>query len=75
MCNVQMIRKEPGLILISLERAVLCVNCEEVSNSAGRRCGSCGSDQLLKLASLLRGPWQPGPASPSAVLVQEQSAA
>jgi hypothetical protein len=75
MCNVQMIRKEPGLILISLERAVLCENCEEVSNSAGRRCGSCGSDKLLKLASLLRGPWQPGPASPSVVFMRGQTAA
>jgi hypothetical protein len=75
MCNVQMIRKEPGLISISLERAVFCENCQGISNSAWRRCGSCGSDKLLRLASLLRGPWQPGPASPAVVPMKEQSAA
>jgi hypothetical protein len=50
MCNVQMIRNEPGLVSIPLERAVFCENCERVSNSAWRRCGSCGSDKLLELA-------------------------
>jgi hypothetical protein len=66
MCNVQMIRKEPGLVLIPLERAVFCENCERVSNSAWRRCGSCGSDKLLELAPLLGGPCEPGPGSPAA---------
>ena len=47
MCNVQMIRNEPGLISIPLKRAVFCGNCERVSNSAWNRCGSCGSDNSL----------------------------
>jgi hypothetical protein len=42
MCNVQMIRHEPGLVSIP----VYCVNCEKVSNSACRRCGVCGSEGL-----------------------------
>ena len=65
MCNVQMIRKELGLVSIPLERAVFCENCESVSNSAWSRCGSCGSDKLLELAPLLGGPWEPGPAPPA----------
>jgi hypothetical protein len=65
MCNVQMIRKELGLVSIPLERAVFCENCESVSNSAWSRCGSCGSDKLLELAPLLGGPWEPGPTPPA----------
>ena len=55
MSNVQMIRKELGLVSIPIERAVFCENCESVSNSAWSRCGSCGSDKLLELAPLLGG--------------------
>jgi hypothetical protein len=65
MCNVQMIRKELGLVSIPIERAVFCENCESVSNSAWSRCGSCGSDKLVELAPLLGGPWEPGPGSPA----------
>lgn len=66
MCNVQMIKKEPDLVSIPLNRAVFCGNCESVSNSAWSRCGSCGSDKLLELAPLLGGPCEPGPGSPAA---------
>lgn len=69
MCNVQMIRKESGLVSIPLERAVFCENCKKVSNSAWDRCGSCGSDKLLELAPLLGGPCEPGPGSPAAPCV------
>jgi hypothetical protein len=65
MCNVQMIRKELGLVSIPIERAVFCENCESVSNSAWSRCGSCGSDKLVELAPLLGGPREPGPGSPA----------
>jgi len=44
MRNVQMIRKEPGLISIPIEKAVYCENCKKVSNSTWNRCGLCGSD-------------------------------
>ena len=34
MCNVRMIRTEPGLVSIPLEKAVYCENCTMVSSSA-----------------------------------------
>jgi hypothetical protein len=61
MCNVRMIRTEPGLVSIPLERAVYCQNCEMVSSSAQHRCGLCGSDKIVRLASLISEPWDPGP--------------
>lgn len=67
MRNVTMIRTEPGLISIPVERAVYCENCETVSTSAQRRCGVCGSEHIMELATLVRSPWDPGPA-PAAAL-------
>ena len=60
MCNVRMIRTEPGLVSIPLEKAVYCENCEMVSTSARRRCGLCGSDRIVELAPLFSGPFDPG---------------
>ena len=62
MRNVQMIRTEPGLIWIPVEKAVYCENCETVSTSAGQRCGLCGSEQIVRLALLIPEPWDPDPA-------------
>ncbi len=62
MRNVTMIRTEPGLISVPIERAVFCENCETVSNSNARRCGVCGSEQIMELAPLVTHPWDPGPA-------------
>jgi hypothetical protein len=42
MCNVRMIRTEPGLVSIPLEKAVYCVNCRMVSSSARQRVVSAG---------------------------------
>ena len=67
MRNVTMIRTEPGLVSVPIESAVFCENCEMVSNSATRRCGVCGSDQIVELAPLFSHPWDPGPA-PAAAL-------
>lgn len=67
MRNVTMIRTEPGLVSVPIERAVFCENCETVSNSNARRCGLCGSEQIMELALLLTHPWDPGPA-PAAAL-------
>lgn len=61
MRNVQMIRKEQGLIWIPVEKAVYCDNCETVSTSAERRCGLCGSEQIVRLAPLIPEPLDPGP--------------
>ena len=61
MRNVLMIRQEPGLVAIPVEKAVYCETCETVSTSSGRRCGLCGSDSIVELAPLVAGPWEPGP--------------
>jgi tRNA(Ile2) C34 agmatinyltransferase TiaS len=67
MCNVRMIRPEPDLVSIPVEKAVYCENCKTVTSSAGRRCGLCGSERTVGLAPLLTEPWDPGPA-PAAAL-------
>ena len=67
MRNVTMIRTEPGLISIPVERAVYCENCETISTSATKRCGVCGSEQIMELAPLVTSPLDPGPA-PAAAL-------
>lgn len=67
MRNVKMIRTEPGLVSIPVERAVYCENCETVSTSAQKRCGVCGSEQIVELAPLFTDPWSPGPASAAAL--------
>ena len=65
MRNVQMIRKEPGLVSIHVEKAVYCDNCETVSTSAWNRCGLCGSERIVELAPIVSGPFDPG-SPPSA---------
>ncbi len=44
MRNVKMIRKDPRLVSIPVERAVYCENCETESSLVGQRCGLCGSE-------------------------------
>jgi len=61
MCNVRMIRTEPGLVSIALEKAVYCWNCGMVSSSARQRCGLCGSERTVRMAPLIPEPWDPGP--------------
>jgi hypothetical protein len=67
MRNVRMICTEPGLVSIPIESAVFCENCETVSSSTTRRCGMCGSEQIVELAALITHPWDPGP-TPAAAL-------
>jgi hypothetical protein len=62
MCNVGMIRTEPGLVSIPLEKAVYCENCEMISSSARQRRGLCGSERIVRRAPLIPEPWDPGPA-------------
>ena len=40
---------------VSLLEAVLCADCEIISNSVGERCGVCGSPSLLSLGRVLGG--------------------
>jgi hypothetical protein len=61
MRHVVMIRPEPGLVSIPVEKAVYCQACETVSTSVGR-CGVCGSERTVELAPLFTGPWEPSPA-------------
>jgi hypothetical protein len=61
MRNVVMIRLEPGLVSIPVERAVYCQVCEMISTSIGR-CGLCGSERIIELAPLFTGPLDPSPA-------------
>ncbi len=42
--------------LIPLQQAVLCANCEVVSDSKNGHCIVCGSPSLLSLARVLNGP-------------------
>jgi hypothetical protein len=67
MRNVVMIRPEPGLVSIPVEKAVYCQACETVSTSLGR-CGLCGSERIVELAPIFTGPWDPGPV-PAVALV------
>lgn len=46
---------EQGLITLPLENAVLCVDCEMVSNSHHDVCVVCGSRSLLSLVRTLGG--------------------
>jgi hypothetical protein len=62
MRNVRMIRTEPGLVWIRLEKAVYCETCETVSTSGGRRCGLCGSGQIARFVPTKPEPWDPSPA-------------
>ena len=61
MRNVTMIRSQPGLVSIPVERAVYCQACETISTSVAC-CGLCGSERIVELALLLSNPWDPDPA-------------
>jgi hypothetical protein len=69
MRNVVMIRHEPGLVFIPVEKGVYCDNCETVSTSAGRRCGVCGSERIVVLAHIVSGPPDPGSPPPALVAI------
>jgi hypothetical protein len=62
MRNVEMIRTEPGLVSIPIEKAVYCENCATVSTSSTQRCGICGSESIVQLATLFPDPLDPSPA-------------
>ncbi len=43
------------LSAVPLPEAVLCADCEIISNSAGEKCEICGSASLLSLGRILGG--------------------
>jgi hypothetical protein len=48
-------RWEPLLCSVPLLEAVLCADCEIISNSGGETCEVCGSRSLLSLGRVLGG--------------------
>jgi hypothetical protein len=62
--RIAMFDGDPELISMPLSRAMLCTNCERVSNSRQLRCGVCGSDAVLALATVL-GREDPAPPEPT----------
>src|SRR5271169_6950876 len=48
-------KSQPSLNTISLMSAVLCADCEMISDSAGEVCAVCGSRSLLSLGRVLGG--------------------
>jgi RNA polymerase subunit RPABC4/transcription elongation factor Spt4 len=48
-------RWEPVLSSVPLLEAVLCADCEIISNSGGESCEVCGSRSLLSLGRVLGG--------------------
>lgn len=47
---------KPDLNTIQLQNAVLCADCEVISDSPHDACRVCGSHSLLSLACVLGGP-------------------
>jgi hypothetical protein len=41
--------------LVRLQKAVLCANCEVISEGLNGHCASCGSEALLGLSKVLGG--------------------
>ena len=46
---------DPLLSSVPLQEAVLCADCEIISNSGGEACEVCGSRSLLSLGRILGG--------------------
>ncbi|MGA9815122.1 MAG: hypothetical protein WBQ64_20235 [Terriglobales bacterium] len=45
--------------LVRLQKAVLCANCEVISEGSNGHCAGCGSQSLLGLSSVLGGMIEP----------------
>jgi hypothetical protein len=46
----------PDTNLVRLQSAVLCANCEVISEGTNGHCTACGSQALLSLSRILGGP-------------------
>jgi len=46
----------PNTNLVRLQSAVLCANCEVISEGTNGHCAACGSQALLALSRILGGP-------------------
>lgn len=45
--------------LVRLQKAVLCANCEIISEGLNGHCACCGSESLIRLNGLLGGSIEP----------------
>jgi hypothetical protein len=45
--------------LVRLQKAVLCANCEIISEGTNGRCACCGSESVLRLDGVLGGSIEP----------------
>jgi hypothetical protein len=54
--------------VVALQKAMLCVNCDMITESTKHSCGVCGSPSLLSLSRLLGGVAMP---DASAVIYDE----
>jgi hypothetical protein len=48
-------KQEPTLDSVALAEAVLCAQCEIISNSGGEQCEICGSRSLMSVSRVLGG--------------------
>jgi hypothetical protein len=48
--------------LVRLQKAVLCANCEVISEGLNGHCSACGSEALLGLSRILGGLSEPAQA-------------
>jgi DNA-binding XRE family transcriptional regulator len=51
-----LVKLEKGfsLVIIPVDKAVYCRTCKSITNSPSERCGKCGSEFVLRLATLIR---------------------
>jgi len=71
MCQVKMLRPVNCLISIPIDQAIYCQNCGNITNSTSDRCGKCGSEFVLRIATLIdQPPGGPdsGPASSGSIV-------
>ena len=61
------------VVAFPLAHAVLCVNCDRVSNSSGP-CPVCGSTALLNMGRLLAAPVQ-GPEAQESIVIDVEKCA
>ena len=81
MAKLTVIRSKPVITSVPLHLAMLCENCQTISNSSKDSCGVCGSAAILSLKLLLDPePQPPSPfraqlrRQPSLIIVAELSA-
>jgi hypothetical protein len=48
-------QSQPDLVLVALGRAMLCLDCEIISNCKGDECPACRGHSLLSLTKILGG--------------------